>query len=653
MGNYNCRECFEKDMNNINEMVMNSKLFQSEQIQDNNRGSRAERLKVLKSNHEDFDINNLETNIINRQSPLQSPKTSNKVTHNILKKEDINNNNIPKKEKRIKTKKNNIIINNHNSDDINNLIELQRKQILEQEKIIEELKNKQSLFDEQQKQLEQAQKKIREQQSQLELKEIENNKTQRSSLRKTENKYAIKDNINVIKTSQTQTETSKQKLKSSKSSPNNQLKIAKKEKGKIIQEQNKFENIQIMKPHFINKEEINKNINESDRNEIEVEENQIEENDNYERIGEYDEEEDEGNNLPQPKSQKFKIETYEPVETSNKNENNDNNIIDKRTIEDEKILEKKDKDLKPRDSQNIGLKKDVIPRPNYKDKNKDIYERIKKREIGPRDSGKNNNININFRGTFENDNKTELEKEKFSSKKKCPRDSKRKGEFNNSINNYTLKDITNSEEKNLSHDIIINEQQEANLNPLNLNDQELINNQPYTPQLKINDDINGGFLQQEQYNNSLKGDINSNNIFTNNVYFSPDFNFSYPKDSPKFNSILGSQNNEVYNEDNNISLKNDIYQIEEIENYRNSGTIGNYLNEIDDINISFTNNPFIFQKENEKQMNQTQELNTILNLDLNNNIDGFNQVNNRVSNPLMFSNDRINKDYFEKNINEF
>ena len=48
------------------------------------------------------------------------------------------------------------------------------------------------------------------------------------------------------------------------------------------------------------------------------------------------------------------------------------------------------------------------------------------------------------RGTFEN------EKKKFSNKKIVPRDNKRKIEIHNSINNYSLKDIINSEEKNLS-----------------------------------------------------------------------------------------------------------------------------------------------------------------------------------------------------------
>ena len=105
----------------------------------------------------------------------------------------------------------------------------------------------------------------------------------------------------------------------------------------------------------------------------------------------------------------------------------------------------------------------------------------------------------------------------------------------------------------------------------------LINNQIYTPLLKLNDDINEGFLQQNQYSISLNSDINQN-IFYNNIYFSPDFNFNYPQESPKFNSILDSQKNDIFNEDNNISLKNDGYQIEDIEKYRNSETLGNYLN---------------------------------------------------------------------------
>ena len=608
MGNYNCQECIDNDIKTGNEMVINTKLYQSEPEIENNRNSREKRLKKLKLSHDDNKINN----------------NNNQVTHKLLRKEEIDNKILLKKElnkiKDIEISKK----ETNASDEMTKLIELQRKQILAQEKIIEELRKKQTLFEEQQSELEQAKRKIRIQQTQLELHEKNNNKI--NSHREFGNKHLTNDNLNIIKS--TKIENNKGKLKPSKSSPNH-LKTLK-----------KFKNVQIVKPNFINKEE---------KTEIEGEENQIEDNDNYEKIEEYDEEDDEENNALRYKSQKFKIETYEPIEPGNKNENND---INKYKFEEEEIFENNNNNIiEPRDSQTKNFRKAVIPKPHYNKNKKDKFEKIKNKEIGPRDSGRNN-ININFRGTFDDENKNIIEKESIDlSKNISPRDSSKKGDYQY---NYEVNEI-NTEEKNISKD---NEQINENLNPTQeikyIQEEEnieneynnIINNQIYIPQEKLeNKNINEEYIQQEQYNNNnLNDDITqNNNIFSNNGYLSPEYNFDYQQESPKFNSIIESQNKEIYNEDFNTSLKNEEYQNEEIKNI-NDAQIGSYLNDINEIKVD---EPFLFEKENQ---NQVQNLTEIVNIDLNNNMTDFTQ---EEKNTLMYSDDRINKNFFDNNINNF
>ena len=137
-----------------------------------------------------------------------------------------------------------------------------------------------------------------------------------------------------------------------------------------------------------------------------------------------------------------------------------------------------------------------------------------------------------------------------------------------------------------------------------------------------NEEINEVLIQQqEQFNDA-------NNIFqTNNIYFSNEYNFNSNQESPKFNS--------KYNED---ITKTD----------RNSETYGPYLNQYNDINAVIPTIPFIYNDNQEQEMSQT--LNDIYRPNLNNIDAGLNNFgiveNNNMDNPLMYSVDKINTNFF-------
>ena len=649
MGNYNCKECLDKDYSVMNEMLLNTSSYNKETNQENLRNTRSERIKVLKTNNSDKEIINLEENNqsskVSSQSPITKTKKQKNFSHNILRKEEKDNNILLKNELNKIKEMNNVsknlnqkkLTNNKNQDDFNKIIESQRKQIIAQEKIIAEYKNKQSLLEEQKKILEQTQKKIQEQQFLLNEQYIENKKTY---MVHPPFPYEGENNFKYggapeIKTSQTDmiNSNSKQKLVVSKSTPKLKIKTGKKNFNQNynnninninmnIPDIKKFERTQVIKPNFINFNKIMKEKeNEHPEKWEENKENQIEENDNYERVDDNDlEEENKILRYSHPQSKRFKIETYEPIEPGNKNENDEviNNINN--------LFENKDIILEPRDSTKLSLRKAVIPKSNLPEKNinKERYSKKKKKESGPKDNNQaQTGININFRGTFENENinKKSIKKNDIEHimnfNQLGPRDSRRKEEIEFS---YNLKKENNKNNNNipfiLSNEDIIRQNLNNNFNE---NDNEEIN------EVLIQ--------QQEQFNNE--------NLFqNNNIYFSNEYNINNnQQESPKFNS--------KYNEDINTTDKN-------TENY------GPYLTQFNDINTAMPTIPFIYNDNDpEKQFSQT--LNDVYRPNLNNIDNGLNNLgiienndinNNNIENPLMYSVDKINTNFYE-NKNEF
>jgi hypothetical protein len=582
MGNLNCKECFGRDSSFKNEMLL-AKISNNNQFDQNiSRNRRDDQLKVLKLKEIENHINN-ERNINGIPPKLFESKKQKKVSYNTLRKEETDNNNLLKTEL---NKIREINVDKSNSDDLSKIIESQKEKIIAQEKIIEEYKYKQNLLEKWQEQLEQTQTKIREQQSLLNLQGIENNKTYMIPYI-TQNDEDIENN-EIIKTSPTDMTGYKKKLMPSKSTPKLQIGVRNIKNDYNFLNLDKFERTLETKSNF-NNERIYQN-----------DEGQIEENDNYERVDDYDEEDDDKINQ-QRQSQRFKIETYEPIEVGNKNENDE-------IIKDYKINE--NLFLEPRDSTKLNQKKGSIPKSNYNKKNtKKIYDKMNKRDKGPRDSG-NSGIKINFRGTFENKNMNNINI--------GPRDSKRKNdnEFNYNMDNIEIPYIIDN------NDVI-------GKNKIKNNNDD--------------DEVKEVLIeQQEQFNNEQK----NMNIFknNNNIYIPNDYFFNQQQESPKFNSRYNESMNSSMQNEENIEMKT------EIGKYRNAETYGPYLNEADDINVVISADHINYNRDNQGQEQINKELDNEYYI---NNINDVEVIdNNNTGNPLIYDDNKINMNFFN-NKNEY
>lgn len=577
MGNLNCKECFGRDSSFKNEMLL-AKISNNNQFDQNiSRNRRDDQLKVLKLKEIENHINN-ERNI--NSIP---PKKQKKVSYNTLRKEERDNNNLLKTEL---NKIREINVDKSNSDDLSKIIESQKEKIIAQEKLIEEYKYKQNLLEKWQEQLEQTQTKIREQQSLLNLQGIENNKTYMIPYI-TQNDEDIENN-EIIKTSPTDMTGYKKKLMPSKSTPKLQIGVRNIKNDYNFLNLDKFERTLETKSNF-NNERIYQN-----------DEGQIEENDNYERVDDFDEEDDDKINQ-QRQSQRFKIETYEPIEVGNKNENDE---IIKDYKKNENLF------LEPRDSTKLNQKKGSIPKSNYNKKNtKKIYDKMNKRDKGPRDSG-NSGIKINFRGTFENKNMNNINI--------GPRDSKRKNdnEFNYNMDNIEIPYIIDN------NDVI-------GKNKIKNNNDD--------------DEVKEVLIeQQEQFNNEQK----NMNIFknNNNIYIPNDYFFNQQQESPKFNSRYNESMNSSMQNEENIEMKT------EIGKYRNAETYGPYLNEADDINVVISADHINYNRDNQGQEQINKELDNEYYI---NNINDVEVIdNNNTGNPLIYDDNKINMNFFN-NKNEY
>ena len=582
MGNLNCKECFGRDSSFKNEMLL-AKISNNNQFDQNiSRNRRDDQLKVLKLKEIENHINN-ERNINGIPPKLFESKKQKKVSYNTLRKEERDNNNLLKTEL---NKIREINVDKSNSDDLSKIIESQKEKIIAQEKIIEEYKYKQNLLEKWQEQLEQTQTKIREQQSLLNLQGIENNKTYMIPYI-TQNDEDIENN-EIIKTSPTDMTSYKKKLMPSKSTPKLQIGVRNIKNDYNFLNLDKFERTLETKSNF-NNERIYQN-----------DEGQIEENDNYERVDDFDEEDDDKINQ-QRQSQRFKIETYEPIEVGNKNENDE-------IIKDYKINE--NLFLEPRDSTKLNQKKGSIPKSNYNKKNtKKIYDKMNKRDKGPRDSG-NSGIKINFRGTFENKNMNNINI--------GPRDSKRKNdnEFNYNMDNIEIPYIIDN------NDVI-------GKNKIKNNNDD--------------DEVKEVLIeQQEQFNNEQK----NMNIFknNNNIYIPNDYFFNQQQESPKFNSRYNESMNSSMQNEENIEMKT------EIGKYRNAETYGPYLNEADDINVVISADHINYNGDNQGQEQINKELDNEYYI---NNINDVEIIdNNNTGNPLIYDDNKINMNFFN-NKNEY
>ena len=396
------------------------------------------------------------------------------------------------------------------------------------------------------------------------------------------------ENNEIIKTSPTDMTGYKKKLLPSKSTPKLQIGVRNIKNDYNFLNLDKFERTLETKSNF-NNERIYQN-----------DEGQIEENDNYERVDDFDEEDDDKINQ-QRQSQRFKIETYEPIEVGNKNENDE---IIKDYKKNENLF------LEPRDSTKLNQKKGSIPKSNYNKKNtKNIYDKMNKIDKGPRDSG-NSGIKINFRGTFENKNINIINI--------GPRDSKRK---NDNELNYNM--------DNIEIPYIIDNNDVIGKNKIKNNNDD--------------DEVNEVLIeQQEQFNNEQK----NMNIFknNNNIYIPNDYFFNQQQESPKFNSRYNESMNSSMQNEENIEMKT------EIGKYRNAETYGPYLNEANDINVVISADHINYNRDNQGQEQINKELDNEYYI---NNINDVEIIdNNNTDNPLIYDDNKINMNFFN-NKNEY
>ena len=599
MGNYNCRECIERDLINSKELIINNKNLSNENdsYQDKNN-SRIERLNALQSNilkegeqeklNDNNIINNADTDISIVKRALKKKENndnSKNKSMNKIKKEERENNLLLKTELEkindindieIVSNKNNGEENKKNKiiDDISQeqqkLIELQKEQILSQQKIIEQ----------QQLQLKEAQLKIQEKKAQL--------LNQKIGISNDNNN----NNNNVL----------------TKEIPETNNKNADEILGYTEEVQNQEQNGQNENEQFEYYENIQ--MNPSHNQEM----YRFEDIKNYEKIDNLDEIED--RDLHHNQSQKFKIETYEPIEEGNGNETYDvtdnYNDFENRNSNEERYI-KREKNLVPKDTMK-NLKSKSIAKII---KSKVILEEINRKESGPKDSSGKKHININFRGTFEGKKETNEElMQQMKIKEYGPRNSESKAEESNKKpkNKMIKKDKNKIGEEyiNLNGDInYINNQENHNYNPISMTvSNTVLNSEIYDESDKNNQNE---FSSQSKLENYITNQIipisNFDVINQNNAYDSPE----EQNESPRFNEIVENQNQQIYNEGNNM------------QSFLNSVNIGNYINQ----NNEYASNEIY----NNNIMDQNQ----------------YEKENSDINNNLVYSNDIGNMNYLEQN----
>ena len=198
MGNYNCKECIQKDINNVNELQINKKYF-SNAPDHNNIVHKDEEVFNLEENNYNKKTDNIANNFNNTNLSLRQKLLQNK-NNNINEKTQNHFNNMQKEER-----ENNILLKNE-LNKINNMNNLEainsvksNEEIKEVESIEEnnenkdvkkELLNAEEIAKNQQKLIEQQKQQILDQQKILEQ---QNLKIQENQLKIKEQELQNKD----------------------------------------------------------------------------------------------------------------------------------------------------------------------------------------------------------------------------------------------------------------------------------------------------------------------------------------------------------------------------------------------------------------------------------------------------------------------------
>ena len=715
MGHYNCKECIERDKNSVTELLINNNYFPNYSKQNNANKEIALDLEKNFNEENKDNIDNSNTNVSVRQNLLHKKKNNTNEKeqnqYNNMQKEERENNILLKNElnkiknlnniEEISSVKNKEEIKEKESNEENNenidvkkeqpieeeitkkqqkLIEEQKETILNQQKIIEQYE--QQNYEQQQLKLQEAQLKLKEQQIKLKLKELElqgldtNSKKQEKQLKKSSSNIKLKSPRQKLNILSNKSSPRKKIIKINFNQPeppqlkeNNLAQIKFKDKDadkqRIDDQQEELR---------INKEEENEQDNKAYDNheeENQEEENQEDENqvfEGYVKVDDLDEIEDRDPNNCH--SLKFKIETYEPIEQGQKNENSENDDIDdnnenENSLKNKEINSKREKYLEPMDNPNTEERNKVISK-SKSNNNKDFYEIIKKREEGPKDSC-NKIANFQFRGTFRKEREKNREfLQKIKKRRSGPKDSKKKVKKNNknynkcNINEFQYhkkkcyprdkkrEEPLNSDFGNNAEIGYIKQYNNIITNPIaSAINNAVLNNDNYDTEINLN---NYNIISNNNNQNyQTKYIVNNNNIPSlqfpqrylnpndNNAFIRQYMDVEQQGESPKFNRIIETQNMENYNEAN----ENGEMQ----QQYKESEKYGPYVDQMDGFNFTMSSDPIIYRNNefdkypsfNDNEQNQNKSNNSF-----------YDVQRQDKDNQLIYSDDMGNMNYLEK-----
>ena len=404
MGNNNCQECTNKEVHVINELLLDNKFFKDSIELNNPNTNGSSKVNSLKVSREDLKKALENTNL---------PKDYKDYIRKIVDDNELKESGTIEPSQ-LRLAKNNDIIYENNVNEIEDIIEQkkiieeQREQILEQQKIIEEFKKKQKLLEKDQ------QKKTKNEKDQ-DLKVINLGLPKKDNIEK-------EDKINE---SQNKNEENKEKNEKSKT---------KEKEGEVKEIGEKKEKSE--------KEEVTLNIipNPQEKLDKNSEQENNGNNDNNDNKQKEEEKMEIKEDLNRVQSQKFKIETYEPVEQGSKiiygNDDNNGSIEesnkkdDKNNKDDNNNDEYANTDSKknePKDS-----RRPVIQKGDENNKNIDINKmgsKIKQKKIlrqkGPKDSERNSH-ELKNKANIHNEDMNNKKEEMLEMEGAVPKDSTRK-----------------------------------------------------------------------------------------------------------------------------------------------------------------------------------------------------------------------------------
>ena len=155
MGNYNCQECITKEVNVINELLLDNSLFGSDSVDKNNpnnsnvKANKDELKKAIEKANLSLEQKKYYKKLINENHEEILNKI--KLNNNINKNEQNNNNiieiNIKEVEPSLKDQL------NSEDEEQKKIIQVQQEQISEQQKLIEQYKQNELLLGQEQNQL--------------------------------------------------------------------------------------------------------------------------------------------------------------------------------------------------------------------------------------------------------------------------------------------------------------------------------------------------------------------------------------------------------------------------------------------------------------------------------------------------------------------